>query len=565
MDPLYSPEKAVKFGVADYSETFPYHCPDDQEWLCTFMSKSAGICKRDPDQCDTDTEGSLPRLTETDSTIDERKGAQYGYRTDHLADNCDRVTVDLVQTLPGVSPLSMEPNPNADADTDTDADNDVLPSKVLPAPLVTSLPEEETFENFKIMTYNIWGLLKTKPDPDFMHFQEELMKIRMRGILETIRRNDPDIVCLQEVTNPAYDLLSELRDLYPYHYEEDFNIERDRQSRKRDVEVLVFTRYRPKKITLHSLSGNLGYTNSFLTLEFQDVVIFNCYLQAGSRYSPGQQPHWFHYSRCRRNELREIGALADKFVTNGKAIVLVGDFNCDLNGDTTSWPELTAFREAKVTDMWRRLRPDDPGYTEDTDVNLMRWNLKFLQKLFRYDGILYRNPPDNEILKPLEIKVTGRKPIVLGRRMSDDFIRFLVPRDRSEGESNVRYYDERDRLIGVWPSDHFAVVGAFRVVEEEIRVSNREIPLPSDATDLLQETSVKLVASSPTPSPTSASGTGDRFLIVPTPREPLWDLYKPPPYHPVTAEDVILGVEDEFPEDELPGPAESDADIYEAL
>ena len=57
---------------------------------------------------------------------------------------------------------------------------------------------------------------------------------------------------------------------------------------------------------LFGVEGNLSYNNSMLMIEFDDFIVFNVYLQAGTKNSPGQQNLWFNYSRCRYHEYLSI-------------------------------------------------------------------------------------------------------------------------------------------------------------------------------------------------------------------------------------------------------------------
>lgn len=473
MNPLYYSDRSIKYDMGTYNnlsgedkEAFPYYCPDKYPYLCTLLTDNFGLCKKSADDCESNiiTESEL-LLSETEDEGMVKKGSQYGYTKSYLINNCGEVNLDLQQVFGSESPLNIEKEREVNEKEDQE---DVLPTEILPLDISDdNLPEE--IYNFSIMTYNIWGLVKSKDNPEYMKFLNDSMKLRMEFIVDIVKRNNPDFFCIQEMTNMSYSFLKdELSKIYPYAYEENFDIERNRIKRKRDVDVFVFSKYKPSTIKLYSVAGNLGYNNSFIILEFQNITIINCYLQAGSKYSPGQEPYWFHYSRCRKQELKSIGAIVDKYINNGKGCIMVGDFNCHLDGDLTEWPEIKEFDNMKMIDVWTKLR-GEPGFTEDTDINQMRWNIKLQEKRLRFDGIFYRNPDDNQIVQPINIRITGRRPILLDNDMSNKFIKFFVPKVDNI-EQKIRYFNKEKNMMALWPSDHFAVLATFNVMDEKIIV-----------------------------------------------------------------------------------------------
>src|SRR5690348_7546784 len=74
----------------------------------------------------------------------------------------------------------------------------------------------DALKEFRIMTYNIWGLFKEKSD---MIFTNKITRMRIAKITEIIKESKADIVCLQEVTNFAAAYFKEHLS-YPYLYEE---------------------------------------------------------------------------------------------------------------------------------------------------------------------------------------------------------------------------------------------------------------------------------------------------------------------------------------------------------
>jgi tyrosyl-DNA phosphodiesterase 2 len=105
--------------------------------------------------------------------------------------------------------------------------------------------------------------------------------------------------------------------------------------------------------------------------------------------------------------------------------VVMGDFNF-----CSSWTWENANIDSCYQDMWSVLRSDEPGYTEDTDINLMRLQQTQKKKKVRFDRILLRSSSPG--WRPKSIQLLGTKPI-------------------SPAYPNV------------FPSDHFGLVGQIQL------------------------------------------------------------------------------------------------------
>lgn len=311
-------------------------------------------------------------------------------------------------------------------------------------------------KQFKIITYNIWGLFHPK-DKERDDFVLKIMEIRMKEVATIISNLDADIVCLQEMTNESLYFLTKYlhdKDKYPYKYEIDFDIKRDKNIRKRTVELYYMSKYKPNDVKIYSVPGNIGYDNSFMIIEYTDLTIINCYMQAGSKYSPGQEKYWFHYAKCREEEYTVIMNILKNYK---KSIIWLGDFNTNLDGTLIEWPENSILRENNLCDAWLILNSlnENPGYTEDTATNVMRWNIKFMEKKFRYDGILYKGD-----LIPKNISIIGNKEIILDKELSDEFYKHLVPNVHDK-DTKIKYADDIQKLFALFPSDHFGIICTF--------------------------------------------------------------------------------------------------------
>jgi len=58
--------------------------------------------------------------------------------------------------------------------------------------------------------------------------------------------------------------------------------------------------------------------------------------------------------------------------------------NCHLDGNYNDWTELKQIHAMKLTDTFRTIHPKLHGFTEDTKINFMRWNTKFIHKQFKF-------------------------------------------------------------------------------------------------------------------------------------------------------------------------------------
>jgi len=413
----------IKYTKEDYDKSskieqdkFPFYCQDDKPFLCSLESKNYGLCKPKITDC-LKYEGENTYLTYDLSDSKKREALEYGKNFGYnLYDNSDKDCSKLIEDSKGSYEGTF-----------------IVPKK------------------FKIMTYNCWWSMKVTGDATKDEFHLKFFKIRINDIARIINGSDADIICLQEVGNLTFEILEPLlKNKYPYYYETPVKFNKDDKGpRGRFLEALCFTKFPVKGFKLFSVQGVLSYNNSMLMLEFDNIIVFNVYLQAGTRNSPGQKDLWFNYSRCRYNEYLAIGKyLKDNKID--KPIVVLGDFNTNLNGNLTEWPELKAFSQLNLQDSWLEKFNKSGGFTEDTKINLMRWNVKFEEKIYRIDGIFY----SKDKFKTNEIIILGDKPIDIDEDMQKKFIDFRVPSKFNKDEL-IR---KNDKKIQLWPSDHFAVM-----------------------------------------------------------------------------------------------------------
>jgi tyrosyl-DNA phosphodiesterase 2 len=208
---------------------------------------------------------------------------------------------------------------------------------------------------------------------------------RFRALMDILKDTDADIIGLQEMTHKSLKhLLKEewvkknyfISDLtgttiYPYG-------------------VVLLSRIPVKFLVLHPLTGAME--RQVLIAEFhingQKLLVGITHLES-LRYS----------ADIRSVQLDEIFTLLE-YSDNS---VLMGDFNF-----CSSWEENSNI-DNRYSDIWKVLRANEPGYTEDTEINLMRQQMSREEKQVRFDRIICRSSVPG--WKPTKIHRLGMKPI----------------------------------------------------------------------------------------------------------------------------------------------------------
>lgn len=395
-------------------------CPASTPLLCGSRTLGRGLCVKREAECDERTTEKRPILEQEINAA----GAAFAYDTENLGRGCY------------VDPDEL----HIDYEKDYE--------------------EYESIPNvFSVMTYNMWGLAKNKD-------LKGLFQLRKDLLLDTLIKADSDCICLQEMSEYAYE---ELKDYIKTFEEHGFVSEapyKTIQGRGRTVDVYYMSRYRPKRLVIYGIKGVLGYTNCFMVVEYPNLVIFNMYSQAGSVGSVGQEKVWIHYSRCRYDIMNMIYEMIQKKY-KGRSVVVTGDFNFHLDGTEREWPETAMLRKLEdigFIDSWRS-KNDGPGYTENTNENYMRWNHKFMEKMYRFDAVLYR--PVGSSWKVHSSQVFGKGVKRLSAKDSDWFVKNITSiknweKSGPKGEQlkGVKENSKGKRIL-INASDHFGVRTVF--------------------------------------------------------------------------------------------------------
>jgi endonuclease/exonuclease/phosphatase family metal-dependent hydrolase len=238
-------------------------------------------------------------------------------------------------------------------------------------------------DTLTVTTYNIWF--------DAFH-----ASVRHRTIAASLSDRTPDVMVFQEVTPSALDIFL----AQPWIREGYVRA----AVTGRDVGnygMLMLSRLPVTRVTYQRLptGQNRGWLRAEFTINGAALEMCCVHLDSGKASSAMRE-------RQLRRIFRDLGPVSDA--------VVLGDFNM---------PDAESARiPSSFTDVWPMLRPRDAGYTEDTSINLMRYDMKNKIRQVRFDRVLTKG----DRWTATDIELIGTQPI------SDD-----LPR--------------------VFPSDHFGV------------------------------------------------------------------------------------------------------------
>ena len=239
-------------------------------------------------------------------------------------------------------------------------------------------------ENLTVATYNVW-------------FNELHAQQRYRAIADILSRELPDVMVFQEVTESALEVFLAQPWIRSRYYR--VAVVGDRVG---NYGMLMLSRLPIQRATYTQLPTKLS--RGFLTAEFTingvDQKVVSVHLESGKS---GQHLR-----------ARQLSNLSRAF-RNDDNVVLLGDFNMRDDEDHLLDPH--------YRDVWPSLRPEEPGFTEDTSINHMRYDMKDKHRHVRFDRVLVKG----SAWRANEIELLGREPIALS-----------LPR--------------------IFPSDHFGVV-----------------------------------------------------------------------------------------------------------
>lgn len=223
-------------------------------------------------------------------------------------------------------------------------------------------------EQLTVATYNIW-------------FNDLHAEQRHRAIVGLLAREQPDVMVFQEVTPAAMDIIC-AQPWVRQHYRRAAMV----GEAVGNYGMLVLSRVPIRAATYTRLPTQLsrGYLTVGLAVNGVVQNVVSVHLESGKRN--------------RHLRARQLGCLFRTFRDTADVIVL-GDFNMRDDEDDALDP---AFQ-----DVWPSLRPEEPGYTEDTSINHMRYDMKDKHRHVRFDRVLVKG----SAWTPRGIELLGREPI----------------------------------------------------------------------------------------------------------------------------------------------------------
>jgi endonuclease/exonuclease/phosphatase family metal-dependent hydrolase len=223
-------------------------------------------------------------------------------------------------------------------------------------------------QRLRVATFNVW----------FDTFEQAL---RRTAVLTILERERPDVIALEEVTQPFLDALLET-DWVRAHYA----VSRTQLDFAARYDVVMLSRLPVARFTAHTLTSRMGrmlHTVEILTTDGV-LTVAGIHLESMREMTP-----------TRLAQIDECVPLLSSCST----AIWVGDFNAA----PASEEDLRI--RAAFRDTWEELEPD-PGYTRDTTANAMLAKIKD-DRHQRIDRIFFKSAD----FVPAAIRMLGTDPI----------------------------------------------------------------------------------------------------------------------------------------------------------
>jgi len=223
-------------------------------------------------------------------------------------------------------------------------------------------------EALTVSTYNIW-------------FDSKHAEKRYAAIADLLSRRTPDVMVFQEVTPAALDVLL-AQPWVRRRYLRVAVVGRE----VGNYGMLLLSRVPISEASYTRLPSRQqrGFLQASLQLNGTETVVCCIHLDSGKSSA-----------RLRGWQLRRIF----RALRTAKDAVILGDFNMrDTENSRIGGP---------YQDVWPELRPDKDGFTEDTSINLMRYDMKDKHRHVRFDRVLLKG----DQWTATDIELLGTEPI----------------------------------------------------------------------------------------------------------------------------------------------------------
>ena len=204
-----------------------------------------------------------------------------------------------------------------------------------------------------LTTFNVW-------------FDTYFADQRYRAIAQLLSREMPDVMMFQEITPAALGVF--LAEPWIREHYRRATVVGDKAG---NYGMLMLSRLPAVRVTYTRLPTRLsrGFLQAEFTINGRPLFVCSVHLDSGKRRA-----------RLRGRQLRRVF----RALRSADDAIVLGDFNMR---DTEN---------ARITppfcDVWRMLRPDDHGFTEDTTINHMRFDSKNKHRQVRFDRVLLKGP-----------------------------------------------------------------------------------------------------------------------------------------------------------------------------
>jgi tyrosyl-DNA phosphodiesterase 2 len=219
-----------------------------------------------------------------------------------------------------------------------------------------------------LTTFNIWN-------------EGKQAERRYQAIAELLSARGPDIMVFQEITRSALRVFLAqrwIRDSYVRAAVSGFRVG--------NYGMLMLSRLPVTDVTYTRLPTRQarGYLRADLMINGIRQPVCSVHLDSGKSSKP-----------LRTRQLETMF----RALQNTEDAVLLGDFN--MRDDENE------HIDPLYTDLWPALRPGEDGFTEDTSINLMRYDMKDKHRHVRFDRVLLKG----DHWTAAEIELLGTKPI----------------------------------------------------------------------------------------------------------------------------------------------------------
>lgn len=240
-----------------------------------------------------------------------------------------------------------------------------------------SVPPPENIQRNELTcaTFNIW-------------FGDHFAAQRYAAIARLLELHQPDFIALQEVTPGALDIFLEQPWIRQAYYASDID-----GSTLGAYGVLLLSRLPPNTIKLMSLPSLMNRHLLVMETRVNDAL-----LRVGTVHLESLKSS----ANVRGHQLKAIF----NSLSGASDAVLMGDFNF-----CASWPAENNRIDPAYHDVWSLLRGAEPGYTEDTAINRMRYLIKGKHKQVRFDRVLLKSADPISGWQASSIELLGTEPI----------------------------------------------------------------------------------------------------------------------------------------------------------